>query len=92
MGSLVDPCLFWSGFACKCFSLRSEGWKVCSEVLVLISELLALFEDLVFYLSSVTVCAVSFVWCCSCFHVSLLLGRNSFARILCSVYVCYFLE
>ena len=31
-------------------------------------------------------------WCCSCFHVSLLLGRNSFARILSSVYVCYVLE
>ena len=69
-----------------------DGWKVCSEVLVFISELLALFEEFVLYLSSVTVCAVSFVWCCSCFHVSLLLGRNSFARILSSVYVFYVLE
>ena len=89
---MVDPCLFWSGFACKGFSLRSEGWKVCSEVLVFISELLALFEEFVLYLSSVTAYAVAFVWCCSCFHVSLLLGRNSFARILSSVYVFHVLE
>ena len=89
---MVDPCLFWNGFACKGFSLRSEGWKVCSEVLVFISELLALFEEFVLYLSSVTVCAVPFVWCCSCVHVSLLLVRNSFRRILSSVYVFCVLE
>ena len=64
-----------------CFSLHSEGWKVSSEVFVLMSDLLALFEDLVFYLSSVTVCALPFVWCCSCVHVSLLLGRNSFGNV-----------
>ena len=45
-----------------------------------------------FYLSSVTVCAVLLVWCCSCAHVSLLLDRNRFCknalnRMISSVYV-----
>ena len=31
-GSLVNPCLFGRGIACKGFSLRSEGWEVCGEV------------------------------------------------------------
>ena len=46
------------------------------EILMLDSFL----NTCLFYLSSVTVCAVLVVWCCSCVHVFLWLGRNSFCE------------